>query len=111
MKKLGRKQSLPNNNNNPSLINLFGNLRGNNPSPSPPPANLFGNIGGGNLLPNNNNNPSSGGLDPNITVLVNALTGMNLIGGYYLREGSFIKPIEFEETKIEDPNEWLERFN
>jgi len=36
---------------------------------------------------------------------VNALTGMNLIGGHYLREESFIKPTEFEGTKTEDSNE------
>jgi len=29
---------------------------------------------------------------------------MNLMEGYYLREGSFIKPTEFEGTEIEDPN-------
>jgi len=36
---------------------------------------------------------------------------MNLTGGYYLRKGSFIKLTKFGETEIEDPNEWLERFN
>src|SRR6266540_7294485 len=89
--------------NNPSLISLFENLRENNfnnPSPSPPPVNLFGNLGGGNLLLNNNN-PSEG-LDSNVAVLVNALTGMNLMGEYYSREGSFIKLTEFERTEIED---------
>ncbi len=40
-----------------------------------------------------------------------ALTGMNLIGGHYPREGSFIKLTKFGGTKIEDLNEWLERFN
>ena len=36
---------------------------------------------------------------------------MNLTGGYYPREGSFIKPTEFGGTETEDPNEWLEKFN
>ncbi len=36
---------------------------------------------------------------------------MNLIGGYYLREGSFIKLTEFGRTEIKDLNKWLERFN
>jgi len=29
---------------------------------------------------------------------------MNLIRGYYLREKSFIKPTEFGETEMENPN-------
>ncbi len=36
---------------------------------------------------------------------------MNLTEEYYPREGSFIKLTEFEETKTEDLNKWLERFN
>ena len=36
---------------------------------------------------------------------------MNLTGGHYPREGSFIKLTEFEGTKTKDLNEWLERFN
>jgi len=36
---------------------------------------------------------------------------MNIGEGYAPREGSFIKPAEFEGTETEDPNEWLERFN
>jgi len=66
---------------------------------------------GFNPSPNNNNNSLSGGLDPNVAVLVNALTGMNLIGRHYLKERSIIKLIEFGGTEIEDPNKWLERFN
>ncbi len=50
-------------------------------------------------------------LDPNVAALVNALTEMNLTGGYYPREGSFIKLTEFERTEMEDTNEWLKRFN
>ena len=98
--------------NNPSLVSLFENLRGgnfNNSLPPPPLINLFGNLEGGNPLPNNNNSP--GGLDPNVAMLVNALTGINLTGGHYSREGNFIKPTKFEGTKTENPNEWLERFN
>jgi len=97
--------------NNLPPVSLFENLRGgnfNNLSP-PPTMNLFGNLGGGNLSLNNNN--PSGGLDPNVTALVNALIRMNLTEGHYLREGSFIKLTEFGGTETEDPNEWLERFN
>ncbi len=93
--------------NNPSV----GNNNGNNLPLSPLSVNLFGNIGGFNPPPNNNKNLSPGGLDLNVTALVNALTGMNLMGGHYLREGSFIKLTEFRETETEDLNEWLERFN
>src|SRR6266540_6508447 len=50
--------------------------------------------GGGN--PENINHP--GGLDPNVAALVNALTGMNIGGGYAPREGSFVKPGEFGGT-------------
>ena len=99
---------------------LFRNLKGNNPSLvennnfnnlSPPLLiNLFSNIGGFNLL-SNNNNSSLKGLDLNITVLVNALTEMNLMEEHYLKEGSFIKSIKFKRTEIENLNEQLERFN
>src|SRR6266540_3467475 len=84
-----------------------GGFRGGNPGgppegpPGGPPE------GGGN--PANINNP--GGLDPNVAALVNALTGMNIGGGYTPREGNFVKPGEFGGTETEDPNEWLERFN
>ncbi len=50
-------------------------------------------------------------MDPNIAALVNALTGINIGGGYAPREGSFVKPGEFGGTETEDPNEWLKRFN
>ncbi len=86
--------------NNPSLVenNNFNNL-------SPPLLiNLFSNIGGFNLL-SNNNNSSLKGLDLNITVLVNALTEMNLMEEHYLKEGSFIKSIKFKRTEIENLNE------
>ncbi len=73
---------------------------------------------GGNLgrLPEGPGGPpggggNPGGLDPNVAALVNALTGMNIRGGYVSREDSFVKPTEFRGTEIEDPNEWLERFN
>jgi len=36
---------------------------------------------------------------------------MNIGGEYIPREDSFIKLVEFGGTEIEDPNEWLERFN
>ncbi len=92
--------------NNP----LVGNNNFNNPLSSSS-VNLFDNIGGFNLPSNNNNNPSLGGLNLNIVVLVNALIGMNLTKRYYLRERSFIKLTEFEETEMENLNEWLKRFN
>ncbi len=99
----GKSSSARNNNfNNLLLVSLFGNLRGNNFNNLPSSANLFENLGGGNPSPNNNNPP--GGLDLNVAVLVNALTGINLMGGHYSREGSFIKPTEFGGTEIEDPN-------
>src|SRR6266540_4136148 len=77
---------------------------GGNPGGNPggPPGGPGGPPGGGG-------NP--GGLDPNVAALVNALTGMNIGGGYAPREGSFVKPGEFGGTETEDPNEWLERFN
>ncbi len=92
------------------MFRNLGENNFNNPLPPPLPANLFGNLKGGNPSPNNNNS-LLGGLDPNIAVLVNTLTGMNLMGGHYPKKGNFIKPTEFERTEIEDPNEWLERFN
>jgi len=36
---------------------------------------------------------------------MNALTGINLIKGYFSKEGSFIKPTKFERTETEDLNE------
>ncbi len=92
-----------NNFNNPSPISLFGNLEENNFNNLPLPANLFGNLGGSNSSPNNNN--LSGGLNSNVVALVNALIGINLTGGHYPREGSFIKPTKFEGIETEDPNE------
>src|SRR6266540_1057192 len=93
-----------NNTQNP-LPGFGGGFRGGNPGG--PPGGPGGPPGGGN--PANINNP--GGLDPNVAALVNALTGMNIGGGYAPREGSFVKPGEFGGTETEDPNEWLERFN
>jgi len=100
-----------NNFNNLSPVNLFKNLGRNNLPPPSPSANLFENIEERNLSPNNNNNPLLGELNPNVAVLINALIEMNLIGGHYPREGSFIKLTEFGGTETENPNEWLERFN
>ncbi len=110
---MGGKNLLGRNNNNPPSVNPFGNLEGNNFNnllPPSSPANLFRNLGEGNLSPNNNNLPPRG-LDPNVVTLVNVLTRINLTGGHYLRKESFIKPTEFGETETEDLNEWLERFN
>ncbi len=82
---------LSNNNSNnlpPLLINIFRFGEGFNLS----------------LDNNNNNNLSLEGLDPKVILLVNALIGLNLTKGYYLKEGSFIKLTEFERTKIENLN-------
>ncbi len=88
-------------NSPPGFEEGFGRgFRGPGEPPGGPP-------GGGN--PANINNP--GGLDPNVAALINALTGMNIGGGYAPREGSFVKPGEFGGTETEDLNEWLERFN
>ncbi len=78
-------------------------------------------IGGfGAFRNNNNNNPSppssplpplplpeenARGLDPNVAVLVNALTGANLGVNHVDRESNHVKPIEFGGTEAEDPNE------
>ncbi len=91
----------------------FENLEGNNL--------LLGNNNSNNLLSllintfklegrfnpssNNNNNSPSGGLDLNVVVLVNALTKMNLIRGYFSREKSFAKLMEFVKIETEDLNE------
>ncbi len=60
---------------------------------------------------NNNNNSLLEKLNPNITALVNILTGLNLIGKYFSREGSFVKLIEFIKIEIENSNKWLKKFN
>ena len=115
--------------------NLYGNTGGYNPPHSigfgfnntqNPPPGLGGGFGGGFGGGNPGGNPGGppggpggppggggnpGGLDPNVAALVNALTGMNIGGGYAPREGSFVKSGEFGGTETEDPNEWLERFN
>src|SRR6266540_2140067 len=100
----GGSSLIGNNNFNNSLsVNLFRNLGENNFNNllplSSPVNNLFKNIGGGNPSPNNNN-PLPEGLNSNVAALVNALTEMNLMGGHYLKKGSFIKPTEFGELKL-----------
>ncbi len=45
------------------------------------------------------------GLDPNVTVLVNALTGANLGINYVKRESNHVKTTEFGRIEAEDPNE------
>ncbi len=93
------------NNNNPSSGN------NNNSNPSPPLLPLSGfrrGLGGGfNPLPGGNVR----GLDPNVTALVNALTGANLGISHIERESNHVKLIEFRGIEAEDPNEWLERYN
>src|SRR6266542_37419 len=59
------------NNNNLSS----GNNNNNNPSPLLPLPGFGRGLGGGFNLPSGEN---TGGLDPNVTALVNALTGANL---------------------------------
>jgi len=87
-------------NNNPSLRNNNNN--------NLPPISLLG-FGGG--LEGGFNLPLGGnarGLDPNITALVNALTGANLEINYVKRKSNHMKSTEFEGTEAEDSNEWLE---
>src|SRR6266540_3728481 len=94
-----------NNNNLPS-----GNNNNNNPlSPSPlqPPG--FGKGLGGGFNPPPEGNAE--GLDSNVAALVNVLTGANLRINHAEKESNHVKPIEFGGTEVEDPNEWLERYN
>jgi len=84
----------------------FGNNNNNNSPPPPPlpllPPSGFGRgLGGGFNLPPGGN---AGGLDPNIAVLVNALTGANLGVNHVERESNHVKITEFEGTEAEDPN-------
>src|SRR6266542_2574083 len=94
------------NNNNPPP----GNNNNNNPPPLPPlpPPGFGGGLGGGFNPPPGGN---AGGLDPNVAALVNALTGANLGVNHVDRESNHVKPTEFGGTEVEDPNEWLERYN
>ena len=80
---------------------------------------LFGQVGGSNP-PNNSpnnppNNPPTGGLDPNMIALINAIGGLNWRAGggglLQKRELSLIRPTEFSGREIEDPNDWLEKYN
>jgi len=84
------------NNNPPSRNNNNNNL-------SPLPLLGFGKDLEGGFNPSFGKNV--GGLDPNIAVLVNALTGVNLGINYIERESNHMKPTEFEETEAEDLNE------
>jgi len=93
-----------NTNNNPPL----GNNNNNNPPPLLPSLGFGGELGRGfNPLPEGN----VGGLDPNVVVLVNALARTNLGINHVERESNYIKPTEFGGTEVENPNEWLERYN
>src|SRR6266498_3903821 len=74
------------NNNNPSSEN-----NNNNPSLLLPPRFGEGLEEGFNPPPEGN----TGGLDPNVAALVNALTGANLSINYVEKELNHIKPIEF----------------
>ncbi len=92
-----------NNNNLPP-----GNNNNNNLPPSLPPPGFGGGLGGNFNLPPGGNARE---LDPNVAVLVNALTGVNLGVNHVKRESNHVKPTEFRGTEAEDPNEWLERYN
>jgi len=95
-----------NNNNSPS-----GNNNNNNPPlllPLLSPPGFGERLGGDfNLSPGGN----ARGLDPNVTALVNALTGANLETNHIKRESNQVKLTKFGGTEVEDPNEWLERYN
>ncbi len=100
----GRFEAFGGNNNNPPPRNNNNN----NPSPS------FSLPGFREGLEGDFNPPlgeNARGLDPNIAVLVNALTGANLGINHVERESNHVKLIEFERTEAEDPNEWLEHYN
>ncbi len=92
-------EAFENNNNSPS-----GNNNNNNLSLLPLPG-FEGGLGKGFNLPSKRN---IRGLDPNVVALVNTLTGANLDINYVERESNHVKPIEFGETEVKDPNEWLE---
>ncbi len=84
-------------NNNPSSVNNNNN--------NLPPLLLLGfeeGLGESFNLPLGEN---VGGLDPNVIVLVNALTGANLEINHVERESNHVKLIEFGGTEAEDPNE------
>src|SRR6266540_3742339 len=92
------------NNNNPPP----GGNNNNNPPPPLPPPGFGGGLGGGFNPPPGGN---AGGLDPNVTALINALAGANLGVNHVDRESNHVKPTEFGGIEAEDPNEWLERYN
>ncbi len=92
-----------NNNNLPS-----GNNNNNNPPPPLPSSGFGEGLGGGFNPPPGGN---AGGLDPNVAVLVNTLTGANLGINHVDRESNHVKPTEFRETEAEDPNKWLKCYN
>jgi len=90
----------------------FGTFENNNGSPSRnnnnnnPPLPLLspgfeGELGGEFNPPLRRN---AEGLDLNVTVLVNALTEVNLRINHVERESNHIKPIEFGGTEVEDLN-------
>src|SRR6266511_3029943 len=83
-----------------------GNNNNNPPPPPPlpplPPPGFGGGLGGDFNPPLGGN---AGGLDPNVAVLVNALTGANLGVNHVDRESNHVKPTEFGRTEAEDPNE------
>ena len=89
--------SPPGNNNNPPL-----------PLPPLPLPGFGGGLGEGFNLPPGGN---AGGIDLNVTVLVNALIGANLEINHIERESNHIKPTKFRGIETKDPNEWLERYN
>ena len=74
-----------NNNNNPPS----GNNNNNNLPPSSFSSSGFGGGLGGDFNPPSRENPR--GLDPNVTALVNALTGVNLEINYVKRESNHVK--------------------
>src|SRR6266540_7357555 len=106
---IGRFGAFGNNNNNPpSGNNNNNNLLPLSPLPPLPLSGFRRGLGGGFNPPPGGN---TGGLDPNVAALVNALTGANLGVNHVERESNHVKPTEFGGTEAEDPNEWLERYN
>ena len=86
----------------------FRNNNNNNPPSLPPLLPLLEfrkGLGGRFNLPSEGN---VGGLDSNITALVNALAGANLGINHVERKSNHVKLTEFGGTEAENPNKWLE---
>jgi|SRR6266542_6749371 len=94
-------------------IRRFGTFRENNNNNNNSLSSLLL-LGFGEDLREGFNLPSEGNvgeLNPNIAVLVNALTGANFEINHIKKESNHVKLTEFERIEVEDSNKWLERYN